>query len=254
MAPMIDLSAYAETGAVEVRASDEVVSRIVLPNCVALRAEAPAGPRPGRLPVADYAESMAKRAFDLVVGLCILLFALPVLAAISLAIWIEDRGPVFFRQQRGGKDGRPFGFLKFRSMVLDAEAQKARLQRFNESQDGVIFNLRRDPRITRVGRFIRRTSLDELPQIFHVISGQMSLVGPRPHPIAEVEDYSREDRDRLAMKPGITCLWQIMGRSDLAFGQQMILDRLYIQHQTLWLDIKILAKTIPAVLLQRGAY
>ena len=173
---------------------------------------------------------------------------------IALAIWIEDGWPVFFTQPRGGKDGKSFRFLKFRSMVRSAESKKEELQSLNESDDGVIFKLRADPRVTRVGSFIRRTSLDELPQLFHVLSGKMSLVGPRPHPIAEVDGYDEADRFRLATKPGLTCLWQVMGRSDLPFGQQVILDWLYLEHQSLLVDIKILLKTIPAVITGRGAY
>lgn len=248
VAPIVDLSEYAENGVVRVRRRGELVSDIVLPGRLQPKS------RNGETVAAPWADSLGKRAFDIVSSLLILVIALPVMGLVALAIWIEDGRPIVFSQPRAGKGGKPFRFLKFRSMIRDAEARKAALLQFNESLDGVIFKMRADPRITRVGAFIRRTSLDELPQIFHVLTGKMSLVGPRPHPVSEAATYSTEERVRLATKPGITCLWQIMGRSDLPFGQQVILDRLYIEHQSLWLDLKIVLKTIPAVLFGKGAY
>jgi len=249
MSPMVDLSEYFENGAVAVRRADKVVSRIVVPPPTqAFEQEEDV------VPVAEWADSTGKRLFDLFFGGLALMAALPVMGAVALAILIEDGRPILYAQPRAGRKGQPFRFLKFRSMVRDADRAKAALQKFNESSDGVIFKMRADPRVTRVGSFIRRTSLDELPQLFHVITGDMALVGPRPHPVAEAAQYSPAERARLAVKPGVTCLWQIMGRSDLPFGQQVILDRIYMQHQSLMLDLKVLFKTIPAVLLGRGAY
>jgi lipopolysaccharide/colanic/teichoic acid biosynthesis glycosyltransferase len=143
---------------------------------------------------------------------------------------------------------------KFRSMYIDAEARKAALAKNNEMDGGVIFKMKHDPRITRVGRYIRRASIDELPQLWNVLKGDMSLVGPRPPVPSEVSQYTLSDRRRLEAKPGITCVWQVSGRSDIPFEQQVELDFAYIESQSLWMDIKLLLKTIPAVLLGRGAY
>lgn len=157
-------------------------------------------------------------------------------------------------QERVGLNGMPFIMWKFRSMSCDAEAQKARLQQDNEMEKGVLFKIRKDPRITRVGAVIRKTSIDELPQLFNVIKGDMSLVGPRPPLPSEVSEYSRADRLRLAVVPGITCLWQISGRSDIPFEQQVKLDIQYIEQQSVFFDLLVLIRTIPAVLKARGAY
>ena len=144
--------------------------------------------------------------------------------------------------------------FKFRSMYVDAEERKKALMAQNESSGGVIFKMKKDPRITRIGRFIRKASIDELPQLWNVIRGDMSLVGPRPPVPSEVAEYSISDRRRLEVIPGITCIWQVSGRSDIPFEQQVELDAEYIESQTFWGDVKLLFKTIPAVLLGRGAY
>jgi lipopolysaccharide/colanic/teichoic acid biosynthesis glycosyltransferase len=143
---------------------------------------------------------------------------------------------------------------KFRSMYVDAEARTAALLARNEMGGGVIFKMKQDPRITRVGKYIRRASIDELPQLWNVLRGEMSLVGPRPPVPGEVSQYSLSDRRRLEVRPGITCIWQVSGRSEIPFAQQVELDAAYIESQSIWMDLKLLAKTIPAVLLGRGAY
>ncbi len=196
----------------------------------------------------------AKRALDLLVAGAAVLALSPLLALTALAIRLESPGPVLFFQTRVGLRGRHFAMIKFRSMRIGAEAEKAALAADNESGDGVIFKMRRDPRITRVGAFIRRFSIDELPQILNVLRGDMTIVGPRPPVPSEVAQYTNSERKRLQGKPGLTCLWQIGGRSDLAFQQQVELDLEYLATQDLSQDIKIIAKTLPAVLSGRGAY
>jgi lipopolysaccharide/colanic/teichoic acid biosynthesis glycosyltransferase len=158
-----------------------------------------------------------------------------------------------FRQIRVGRNGRPFVMYKFRSMVPDAEARKAAFMALNEMTDGILFKIRKDPRVTRVGRVCRKLSLDELPQFVNVLRGEMSLVGPRPPVPSEVALYDPADRRRLAAVPGITGLWQISGRSNIDFRGQVQLDIKYIERQTLGLDLEILARTIPAVLSGKGA-
>ena len=173
---------------------------------------------------------------------------------IALVIKITSPGPAIFRQARGGKNGRPFQILKFRTMVTDAEMQRDELARMNQNS-GPAFKSDRDPRITRIGKYLRKTSLDELPQLWNVLRGDMSLVGPRPLPIYEVEKFeTTAQRRRLSMKPGITCLWQISGRSNItSFERWVALDLEYIDNWSIWLDIKILFRTIPVVLFGRGA-
>ena len=178
----------------------------------------------------------------------------PVFLVLALAVRLTSPGPAFFTQVRVGRFGRHFKFYKFRSMYVDAEARKAALMAQNESKDGVIFKMKNDPRITPVGRFLRRTSLDELPQLFNVFIGDMSLVGPRPPVPSEVREYTLEDRKRLNVKPGITCIWQISGRSDIPFSQQVSLDKDYIRSHGFLSDLFILLKTIPAILTGKGAY
>jgi lipopolysaccharide/colanic/teichoic acid biosynthesis glycosyltransferase len=153
-----------------------------------------------------------------------------------------------------GKDGQHFQFYKFRSMIEGAERQMPDLLVSNQSRDGVIFKMHADPRVTRVGRFIRKYSIDELPQLFNVLAGDMSLVGPRPPLPSEVCLYTIEDRKRLHVLPGITCFWLVSGRSNIPFKEQVELDKEYIRSQSLWLDFKILLRTIPAVFTGRGAY
>ena len=194
-----------------------------------------------------------KRAFDVLAsGFAVLLLS-PVLAAIALAIRLESPGPVLFRQRRVGLSGRSFMMLKFRSMYRDAEARLEALRAQNE-MSGPVFKMTNDPRVTRVGRFIRRTSLDELPQFLNVLLGDMSIVGPRPPIPAEVRQYKRWQRRRLSVKPGITCIWQISGRNNIDFDRWMELDLEYIDSWSLWGDIAICLKTIPAVLSARGAH
>lgn len=195
-----------------------------------------------------------KRAMDIVLSALGMVVLSPVFIAIAAAVKWTSPGPVIFSQVRVGRYGRYFNFYKFRSMYRDAEAKKAQLLALNESKDGVIFKMKDDPRITKVGRFLRRTSLDELPQLWNVFIGDMSLVGPRPPVPKEVQEYTLEDRKRLDVIPGITCLWQIMGRSEIPFNEQVRLDKEYIIAPSVWKDIVILLKTIPAILGGKGAY
>ena len=196
----------------------------------------------------------AKRLLDITttgVGLALLA---PLFALVAIAIRLDSPGPVLFPQSRVGKNGRTFRCWKFRSMFVDAEARKAALMAENEMAGGVIFKMKRDPRITRVGRFIRKASIDELPQLWNVFTGDMSLVGPRPAVPSEVAQYTPYERQRLAVKPGITCFWQVSGRSNLPFDEQVRLDIHYAQVRSLWVDITLLLRTVPAVLFARGAY
>ena len=195
-----------------------------------------------------------KRMIDIVGSLLGMILLSPVFIAVALAVKLTSKGPVFFSQTRVGRYGRHFRFWKFRSMRTDAESLKSRLAEQNESKDGVIFKMKDDPRITKVGRFIRRASLDELPQLWNVFIGDMSLVGPRPPVPSEVAQYTLEDRKRLDVIPGITCLWQIKGRSEIPFHEQVRLDKEYILASSVWKDVVILLKTIPAIIGGRGAY
>jgi len=195
-----------------------------------------------------------KRTLDMVLSLMAMAVLSPIFAITAIAIFGESPGPIFFAQTRVGLNGRHFRFFKFRSMVVNAEALKAQLAASNESGDGVIFKMKKDPRVTRVGWFIRKFSIDELPQLFNVLKGDMSMVGPRPPVPKEVALYTMEDRKRLHVKPGITCIWQVSGRSNIPFKQQVALDKKYIRCKSLLGDLKILLQTIPAVLSGRGAY
>jgi len=196
----------------------------------------------------------AKRAIDIVGSGIGMVLLSPVFLAIAAAVKFTSPGPVIFSQVRVGRYGRHFKFYKFRSMRVDAEAQKAALLSKNESKDGVIFKMKDDPRITKVGKFLRRMSLDELPQLWNVFIGDMSLVGPRPPVPSEVAEYTLDDRKRLDVIPGITCLWQIKGRSEIPFNEQVRLDKEYIQEPGFWKDLAILLKTVPAILGGKGAY
>ena len=195
-----------------------------------------------------------KRTMDIILACICILAAMPVFLLTALLVKLSSPGPIIFSQVRVGKYGRHFKFYKFRSMYLDAEARKAELLKHNESADGVIFKMKHDPRITPVGRFIRKFSIDELPQLFNVLLGDMSLVGPRPPVPQEVAHYTLDERKRLNITPGITCLWQVSGRSELPFRRQMALDKEYIASRSAWKDFLILLKTIPAILTGRGAY
>ena len=195
---------------------------------------------------------LVKRLLDVIAAAAAVILLSPLLLLVAIAIRLDSSGPIFFTQERLGMNKRRFKLLKFRSMVVDAEDRRAALETLNE-MDGPVFKIANDPRITRVGRFIRRTSIDELPQLINVLKGDMSLVGPRPPLASEVDQYEWLDRKRISVMPGITCLWQISGRNDVSFDEWMELDREYIEKWSLWLDIKILLKTIPVVVLGRGA-
>jgi lipopolysaccharide/colanic/teichoic acid biosynthesis glycosyltransferase len=198
---------------------------------------------------------LGKRALDLLVVVPALLLLSPLFAAVALAIRCHDGGPALFWQRRVGRDGVPFAFPKFRSMRVDAEAVRLALAATNQhGANGVTFKMKRDPRITPVGRFIRRTSIDELPQLWCVLRGTMSLVGPRPPLVGEVARYTLDDRQRLAVTPGLTCIWQVNGRSEVPFAQQVQMDLDYIRRPSFWADIRLLLKTLPAVIRGRGAY
>ncbi|GIF70834.1 sugar transferase [Asanoa siamensis] len=196
---------------------------------------------------------LVKGFFDRAAALVALTLALPVLLAIALAIKLDGRGPVFFRQTRVGLSGKEFGVFKFRTMVVDAEEVLERLKARNET-DGLMFKMRDDPRVTRVGRFLRRFSLDELPQLVNVLLGQMSLVGPRPPLPREVARYDGDVARRLLVKPGITGLWQVSGRSDLSWEDGIRLDLYYVENWSLTADLAIMWKTVGAVIASRGAY
>jgi lipopolysaccharide/colanic/teichoic acid biosynthesis glycosyltransferase len=194
-----------------------------------------------------------KRVLDLVFGSLIFLVALPFIVVAAILIKIDSPGPVFHRAIRVGRNGRKFTFLKLRSMQQNAEELRALLIHRNEAT-GPAFKLTNDPRVTRVGRILRKTSLDELPQLWHVVQGHMSLVGPRPPFPEEVERYEPWMLRRLEVRPGLTCLWQISGRSDLSFEEWMRLDLEYVDRVSPALDAKILLLTVPAVISGRGAY
>lgn len=193
-----------------------------------------------------------KRVIDLVVASVALVLALPVMALAAMAIKLTDRGPVFFSQMRAGLGGRPFKIYKFRTMIVDAEHRKAQLRRWSE-QDGPAFKIKHDPRITRIGRLLRETSMDELPQLLNVLRGEMSLVGPRPLPLDESDQCDIWHRRRLDVTPGLTCTWQVKGRSKVTFAEWIRMDRTYIGRRSFWQDLKLMFMTVPSVLLRRGA-
>jgi exopolysaccharide biosynthesis polyprenyl glycosylphosphotransferase len=193
-----------------------------------------------------------KRVMDIFGSALLLVSLSPLLLVAAVAVKFTSSGPVFFGQQRIGMNKRRFRLLKFRSMVVDAEERKKELAHLNE-MDGPVFKIRKDPRVTRVGSILRKLSIDELPQLINVLKGDMSLVGPRPPLLSEVDLYDWSDRRRLSIRPGITCLWQISGRNELTFEEWMILDRKYIDNWSIWLDLKILLMTIPVVLFGKGA-
>ncbi|GAB5558402.1 MAG: sugar transferase [Synoicihabitans sp.] len=195
-----------------------------------------------------------KRLMDIVGSAVALLALSPVLLVTIVLIKLEDGGSIFFCQKRVGRFGKFFGMWKFRSMVPNADKLKDELLAQNEMSGGITFKMKNDPRITRIGRFIRKYSVDELPQFWNVLVGDMSLVGPRPAVTREVQQYLVEDRQRLLARPGLTCFWQVGGRSGIDFDGQVELDVRYIQSESVWLDIKLLFKTIPAVLKGDGAF
>jgi len=200
------------------------------------------------------AQGIIKRGIDLLGSSLGLLFLMPILVPVALGIKATSPGPLFYSQVRVGHRGKLFRMWKFRSMYIDADARKAALMEQNESSDGVIFKMKKDPRITPIGRIIRRLSIDELPQLYNVLTGEMSLVGPRPALESEVAQYPVLARARLEAMPGLTGLWQISGRSDLPFDKQVLLDTAYVNQQSAINDVKLIAKTIPAVVSGKGAY
>jgi exopolysaccharide biosynthesis polyprenyl glycosylphosphotransferase len=196
---------------------------------------------------------LAKRALDVALSFALLVAFAPALIVIGLMVKLTSRGPVFFRQERIGRNKRRFFIYKFRTMVPNAEALLPGLELLNEAQ-GPVFKIRNDPRMTAIGQLLRRTSLDELPQLFNVLRGDMSLVGPRPLPLRDYEGFDQDwQRRRFSVRPGITCLWQVRGRSNIGFDHWMKLDLQYLDEWSIWLDVKILAQTIPAVLRGSGA-
>ena len=185
-----------------------------------------------------------KRAMDIIGSLCGIILLSPLLIIVALAIKIEDpKGSIFFSQQRCGKDNKLFPMYKFRSMVSNAEELLEELMEHNE-MDGPVFKIKDDPRITRVGKFIRKTSIDELPQLFNIFMGHMSIVGPRPAIPHEVAEYSHYHKQRLLVKPGLTCIWQVSGRNNIGFDEWVEMDIEYIKTRNLWLDIKLIFKTV----------
>ncbi|MFZ2088394.1 MAG: sugar transferase [Desulfobaccales bacterium] len=197
---------------------------------------------------------VAKRIFDLLISFILINFLAPVFLLIAFLIKITSPGPVFFIQERIGLNKRRFRLIKFRTMIPNAEQQQAGLEMLNEVR-GPAFKIKNDPRVTPLGRFLRRTSLDEIPQLFNVLQGDMSLVGPRPLPVRDYNGFNRDwHRRRFSVRPGISCLWQISGRSNLPFTKWMRLDMEYIDHWSFWLDLKILALTLPAIIREKGAY
>jgi exopolysaccharide biosynthesis polyprenyl glycosylphosphotransferase len=195
---------------------------------------------------------MTKRIFDVVIAGLLVIILSPLAIVVSMLIKITSKGSIFYIQERIGYNGRLFKCIKFRTMVENADELKKDLIQFNEIA-GPVFKIKKDPRITKIGRILRKTSIDELPQLINVIKGDMSLVGPRPPIPSEVNEYELRDRRRLSIRPGITCIWQIEGRNSISFDQWMELDKQYIDNWSLWLDLKILAKTIPAVFKGSGA-
>ena len=202
----------------------------------------------------QYAYRMVKRIFDVVASAIALVLLSPLFLILTIAIKIDDpNGPVFYTQTRVGKNGKTFQIIKFRSMISNADKLLARLKNQNEVE-GAMFKMKNDPRITRVGRFIRKYSLDELPQLINVIGGSMSIVGPRPPLISEVEQYTDYDKQRLMVVPGCTGMWQVGGRNDVDFDEMVRLDLTYIQNRSVWLDLKIMFETVKIMIVPNGAY
>jgi lipopolysaccharide/colanic/teichoic acid biosynthesis glycosyltransferase len=195
-----------------------------------------------------------KRGLDVALSLTALVLLAPLLLIVAALIKLTDGGAVLFWQTRVGRWGREFAFPKFRSMIPNADRLMAQLLAQNDHKEGVTFKMRRDPRITWIGRLIRKLSIDELPQLWCVLKGDMTLVGPRPPVPREVAKYTLAQRRRLDVTPGLTCIWQVSGRSNLDFPRQVELDVEYIENQSLWLDCKLLVKTVPAVLTGHGAF
>ncbi len=237
-----------------VTAPNDLQDTVVLaprPTLVAVPDDAVTGPMPAGRAARGLAGAV-KIVVDVTAAAVLLLLVGPVLLAVAAAVRL-DGGPVFFRQTRVGRDGREFRMVKFRSMIVDAERVRVALESVDEGA-GPLFKMRRDPRITRVGALLRRYSVDELPQLFNVLAGQMSLVGPRPPLPREVATYTRTERRRLAVRPGMTGLWQVSGRSDLSWDESIRLDLRYVDDWTPAMELRIIAGTARAVLGGRGAY
>ena len=196
---------------------------------------------------------ITKRLMDIIASTVGLIVLLPVFLIVAILIYIEDKGSVIFCQERSGLDNGSFKMYKFRSMITNAPAMREELEKFNEL-DGPAFKMKDDPRITKIGAFIRKTSIDELPQLVNVLKGEMSLVGPRPLPTYETAGCNEYQLQRLLVKPGLTCYWQISGRNDISFDEWIEMDLRYIREASLWTDIKILFMTVGAVFSGRGAY
>ncbi len=194
-----------------------------------------------------------KRGMDILLSAAALVFLAPVFLFTALAIKLEDGGPILFCQYRAGKDMKPFKIYKFRSMLVNADAKMPEMMKDNE-QTGHAFKIKNDPRITRVGKFIRKFSIDELPQLINIIKGDMSIVGPRPILTFQMEECSGYERQRLVVQPGLTCYWQIGGRANIGWKEWIEMDLDYIENMSLWTDIKIIARTVPAVFDREGAY
>lgn len=202
----------------------------------------------------QYGYRTVKRLFDVIASTIAVVLLSPVFLIIAICIKVNDpKGPVFYSQTRVGKDGKQFKMFKFRSMVTNADELLAKLQAQNEI-DGAMFKMKNDPRITKVGRVIRKYSLDELPQLINVIGGSMSIVGPRPPLVSEVEQYTAYDQQRLMVKPGATGMWQVGGRNDVDFAEMVELDLTYIQERSVWLDLKIMFETVKVMIVPNGAY
>jgi lipopolysaccharide/colanic/teichoic acid biosynthesis glycosyltransferase len=204
-------------------------------------------------PCKDVPYLRVKRTFDILLAIGLLSITWPAMLAAAVLIKLTSRGPVIFRQVRVGRGGRYFVCYKFRSMCADAESRRRALQHLNE-MDGPVFKIKHDPRITPVGAFIRKFSIDELPQLVNVLHGDMSIVGPRPPVPSEVEVYSQRERGRLAVQPGLTCLWQVNGRNNIAFNRWIELDLHYIETMSFMNDVRIVLKTVPAVITGSGAH
>jgi exopolysaccharide biosynthesis polyprenyl glycosylphosphotransferase len=240
--------------------SDSDIDLVVVPSLTDI-----AGPRIHMRPVAglpllhiegpqaDEAGGFDKRLFDIAGSLALLVILAPLMLLVAVSIWLEDRGPVLYRQLRIGRDGQGFDCFKFRSMYVGADDLEAEL-RACASHDGALFKHPRDPRVTAVGKFIRRYSLDELPQLLNVLRGEMSLVGPRPQQLWEVETYDDSAKRRLLVRPGMTGLWQVSGRSSLSWDEAVRLDLYYVDNWSMLTDLAIMSKTVKAVLSSEGAY
>ena len=201
----------------------------------------------------QYGYRILKRSFDIIASVIGLIALSPIFLAVAIAIKWDDGGPVFYDQIRVGKNGRKFKMYKFRSMRVNAENEMEKLQEHSEV-DGAMFKMKNDPRVTRVGKFIRKTSIDEFPQLLNVLLGQMSIVGPRPPLPREVADYTQYDKQRLYVKPGCTGLWQVTARNSVGFQEMVNIDLDYIQRRSIWLDLKIIFKTVKVIFVPNEAY